>query len=84
MTNGQSERLCINPTISVSAEGRNGDRLFFPSWSDHERSVVGGSPPEVLSLRLSTGDSDHCEKTTTTKVECDIVECKKKQHIITD
>ena len=29
MTNGQSERLCINPTISVSAEGRNGDRLFF-------------------------------------------------------
>ena len=29
MTDGQSERLCINPTISESAEGRNGDRVFF-------------------------------------------------------
>ena len=29
MTDGQSERLCINPTTSESAEGRNGDRVFF-------------------------------------------------------
>ena len=32
-----------------------------PGWN--AQSVVGGSPPEALSSRISIDDSDHCEKT---------------------